>query len=175
MHYSERDFEQIYQETYNRVLRFIVIKCNNIDDVNDIIQDSYIEFLKILKKKKLLKIDNINNYIVGVANNIIKRHYHKKKNSVVTFFKDEEIEIKDDFDLEQSIITKENVKDVWEYIKSKDIVTTKIFYLYFVLELKISEISTELNINESTIKSRIYRTLKEIKNNTRKDVIDDEK
>ena len=174
MQYTEKDFEEIYQKTYNKALRFIVVKCNNIDDINDIIQDTYIEFLKILKKKKKLELDNITNYILGIANNVIKRHYYKKKHIIDTFFDEDEANIKDNIDLEQDFITKENVTEVWKYIKSKDILTIKIFYLYFVLELKISEISNELEINESTVKNRLYRTLKEIKKYIEKDVINNE-
>lgn len=177
MQIRKEDFNQIYNETYNIVLRFIVVKCKDIDDLNDIIQDTYIEFLKILKKKKILDIDNINSYIVAITNNIIKRHYHKKKkDNIVIYYENDEIsvDIEDSFDLEQNFITKENVENVWEYIKNKDLVTTKIFYLYFVLDLKISEIAQELELNESTIKNRIYRTLKEIKKNLGKEVSDDE-
>ena len=83
---------------------------------------------------------------------------------------DEEIEIKDDFDLEQDFITKENVQEVWNYIKSKDLITAKIFYLYFSLDLKISDIAKELNSNESSVKNKIYRTLKQVKEFLGKDV-----
>ncbi len=165
---STQNFEKIYQETYNSVLKFVVIKCNNIDDVNDIIQDTYIELLKIMNKNKLPKLDDMSKYILGIANNVIKRHYSKKKkNNIVSYYTDTEddgtLYIKDDFDLEQDVITKENVAEVWDYVRNKDLVTVKIFYLYFVLDLKISEISKELGIGESNIKNKIYRTLKEIK------------
>ena len=39
---QEKDFENIYQNTYNKLLKYIVIKCNNIDDINDILQDTYV-------------------------------------------------------------------------------------------------------------------------------------
>ncbi len=164
----KEQFERIYNETYNRTLRFIIIKCNNIEDVNDILQDTYIELLKILSKKKIPNYENIENYILGIANNIIKRHYYKKKkDNIVSYYYDneeeKEIEVADSFDLEQNIITKENVNKVWLYISNKDLLTVKVFYLYFVLGLKISELSTELNISESNSKNRIYRTLKELK------------
>ena len=48
-----KDFEKIYKDTYNKVLRFAVIKCRNLDDINDIIQDTYLELLKLLKKKNV--------------------------------------------------------------------------------------------------------------------------
>ena len=50
-----KDFESIYEETYNRTLKYIVCKCSNIEDVNDLIQDTYTELYIMLKKKKLLQ------------------------------------------------------------------------------------------------------------------------
>ena len=70
-----KDFESIYEETYNRTLKYIVCKCSNIEDVNDLIQDTYTELYIMLKKKKLLQIDNTVNYIIGIANKKIKQHY----------------------------------------------------------------------------------------------------
>lgn len=41
----EKDFEKIYRQTYSKLLKYIVIKCNNIDDI---LQETYIELLKKL-------------------------------------------------------------------------------------------------------------------------------
>lgn len=164
---TNEEFEKIYKETYNYLLKFIVIKCYNINDVNDIIQDTYVELYKILKKNNK-KIENINTFLCGISINIIKRHYHKK-NKILSFqnttIDDESIgEIPDNFNLEENIITQENVEKIWNYIKNKDVITSKIFYLYFGLDEKISDIAQKLNINESTVKNKIYRNLKELKN-----------
>lgn len=160
-------FEKIYNDTYNRTLKYIVVKCNNIEDVNDIMQDTYLELLNKIKRNKLEKVENIENYILGIASNIIKRHYTKKKKENIISYDDEEnsveLLISDDFDLEENIITKENVDKIWSYIKGKELVIIKIFYLYYGLGLKISEIAQELEIGESNIKNKIYRTLKELK------------
>lgn len=169
------NFEEIYKQTYNNVLKFIVVKCNNIDDINDVLQDTYIELFNKIKKEKIINIENINSYIFGICNNILKRHYHRrKKENIISFYNDDESEneeiIGDNFDLEQDFITKENVAKVWQYVKNKDLITSKIFYLYFVLGLKISEISSELNTNESNIKNKIYRTLKDVKKFIEKEV-----
>ena len=172
---KEENFKEIYRNTYQTTLKFIIIKCHNIEDINDIIQDTYLELLKIIKKKKILEIDNIKAYIFGIENNIIKRHYYKKKkDNIVSYYQDDdnvEKETPDSFDLESTIITKNNVEKVWNYLKQKDLITTKIFYLYFALGLKISDISKELTLTESNIKNRIYRTLKELKKYLGKDVI----
>ena len=36
------EFNEVYDKTYDAVVKYVVCKCNNIDDVNDIIQDIYI-------------------------------------------------------------------------------------------------------------------------------------
>ena len=47
-----KTFDDIYHETYQNVLKYVVLNCNNIDNVQDIIQNIYLEVLKILKTKK---------------------------------------------------------------------------------------------------------------------------
>ena len=176
---TRKDFDEIYDETYEFVLKFTIVKCKNIEDINDIIQETYLELLKILKKKNSLEVENIKKYIFGIENNIIKKYYKKVKkdsNIILNMYDEEDnnLEIKDDFDLEANIINKNNVEKVWKYLKEKDLLTTKIFYLYFALDLKIYEISSELGIGDSFVKNRIYRTLKEIKKYLGKDVIEND-
>ena len=36
-----KQFDKIYNLTYNHVLKYIICKCSNIEDVNDIIQETY--------------------------------------------------------------------------------------------------------------------------------------
>ena len=51
-------------------------------------------------------------------------------------------------------------------------IISKIFYFYFYLELTIREIASELQLNESTVKNYLYRTIKEIKfENLRKEKV----
>ena len=81
---EKNNFEEIYNKTYTRMLKFAVVKSNNIDDVNDIIQDTYIELLKIMKKKKVILTENLENYVLGIANNVYsifsRMHMNSKDN-----------------------------------------------------------------------------------------------
>ncbi len=170
------DFEEIYKKTYYSVMKFIVVRCNNVEDVNDILQDTYVELFKKLKRINLVTEKDYQNYILGIANNVIKRHFSRARKFKVSEIDEDDHnnEIIDETDIEEEFITKENVSQVWDYINSKDLITSKIFYLYYALDMKISEISKELNINESNVKNRIYRTLKEIKDKLGRDVIKSE-
>lgn len=60
-------------------------------------------------------------------------------------------------------ITKENVAEIWQMLKDKDIKIAKTFYLYYGLGMKIADIAKELKLSESAIKNYIYRTIKELK------------
>ena len=161
-----RKFNKIYDETYSDVLRYVIIKCHNINDANDILQDTYLEFWKILNKKDIEE-SNIRSYLIGVAINKIKRYYSLLgRIKTISFFdkdKNMDLDLKSNIDIENLVINNSDWNLIWDYIKNKknqDI--PKIFYLYYKLEMSIKEISKELDVTESYVKNLIYRTLKEL-------------
>lgn len=164
-----KKFNEIYDSTYSDILKYIVIKCHNINDVNDILQETYLEFWKLLNKKDI-EDKNIKSYLIGIAINKIKKYYSfiYKLNEISIFSKnDKDIELQETFEsstnIEDSIIKKEEFLEVWKYIKSKKNQNIpKIFYLYYKLDLTIKEISEHLGKSESYIKNSLYRTLKEL-------------
>lgn len=165
-------FNKIYDETNLELLKYVIIKCHNVNDANDIMQETYLELWKILNKKMLSDI-NIKSYLLGIANNKMKKHYSllQKLKTVSLFEKNEkDMElidtIEDKVDINNLIIKNDNWSMIWAYIKGKknqDI--SKIFYLYYKLELSIKDISNELKVSESYIKNLLYRTLKELQDN----------
>ena len=157
---TKETFELIYKETYNSVLKYVLCHCNNIDDVNDIIQDIYAELYSTISKKQIT-LENPESYLIGIAKNKIKRRYREKNDLPI----DNEIEKIGDnsLDIEINFITKENVLKVWNYLKLKGDLTANIFYLFYVMELPIKVIAKELNMTESNVKNYLYRTKKELK------------
>ena len=86
-----KKFQQIYDETYNNTLRYIVCTCNNINYADDIIQETYLELYRSLKNKK--KIIDYKSYIITIAKNkIIKNFNSNKRLNTISIFqeKDEE-------------------------------------------------------------------------------------
>ena len=162
-------FNDIYDKTYSDVMKYVIVKCHNINDANDIIQDVYFELWKIVNKKEVVDT-NIKSFLIGIAINKIKKHYSiVQRFKTISFFdKDSnDIElidnIKSNIDIEDLVIKNDDWNSVWKYLKNKknqDI--PKVFYLYYKLGLSLKEISNELDKSESYIKNLIYRILKEL-------------
>jgi len=163
----QNSFEAIYNDTYDDLLKFVIFKCDHLDDVNDIVQETYIE-LFIMVKKQIIK--DIKPYMFGIAKNKLKKYYSLKsiiKNIFVNkSIDDEELSniVQDNFDLENHVFEKLTKDEIWEYLNSKNTIISKIFYLYYAEDVTIKEIAVGLNLNESTVKNHLYRTLKELKN-----------
>ena len=161
------NFEKIYNETYSQILKFIICKCKNLDDVNELIQDTYVELYKTIKNKKNIIVEDHLSYILGISKNILKKYYKNKYKEKIVFLTDnineENIDSSSIDEIEIDFINKNNIEEVWDYLKKKGIIIEKSFYLYYAVGLKISEISKLLNIKESSVKNYIYRTVKELK------------
>ena len=121
---KQKNFEEIYNKTYNNVLKYIVCKCQNLDDVNELVQDTYVELYQMLKNRKQIK--NEKSYVLGIAKNIVKKYYrnkYKEKSNILYFSKDreqDEIEIQADVNLEADFISKENIEEIWNYLRSRN-------------------------------------------------------
>lgn len=163
-----KNFDEIYAKTYANILKYVICNCSNIEDVKDIVQNIYLELLKVLHKKTTY--NNLNAYIMGIAKNKVKEYYRfNYKNKIISLFsKKEDLELLDtipnNIDLQKDLIQKEDLKFIWSYLKNKKVIIAKIFYLYYYSNISIKEIAKELNINESNVKHYLYRTLKELKN-----------
>ncbi len=157
-----KKFERLYNETYTSVLKYVVCNCSNIEDVKDIMQNIYIAVYQ--------NIDNIDNtnYIIGIAKNKIKDFYRfNYKVKFISLFSTKDDfnlleNISSDIDVEKSVSDKYDVELVWNYLKRKNVIIAKIFYLYYYLELTIKEIAVLLNITDANVKNYLYRTLKEL-------------
>lgn len=161
-------FDKLYYDTYQDVLKYIVINCSNIDDVKDIIQNVYLDVLKKLGNKNI-KLNK--SYIIGIAKNKIKDYYcfnYKVKiTSLFSGIRDsKDINLVDtldaNIDIEKIIIEKQDINFIWRYLKKQKAVIAKIFFLYYYIDYNIKDISLELHINESNVKNYLYRTLNKL-------------
>lgn len=160
-------FDDLYAKSYKNVLKYVVCNCSNAEDVNDIIQNIYLELLK--KIKEGIEFNNGSAYVMGITKNKVNEYYrfNYKFKFMSLFSKKDDLNIfdniPDDFDLQEEYIEKEDIKFIWNFLKNKKVIIFKIFYLYYYIDMSIKDISKELNISESNVKHYLYRTLNELK------------
>jgi len=162
-----KQFNKIYDKTYNRVLKYVVCRCSDMEDVNDIIQETYMDVYKAIIKNK--EIDDIDKYVIGITKNKIRKHYSLLyKIKTISILKNNLDDkylldvVKSDIDIEKIVIKNIDIEVIWNYLKSKKMIIQRIFYLYYELDLTIKEIAKELEVSESYTKNCLYRTLKEL-------------
>lgn len=161
-HEALKQFDLLYENTYFDVPKYVVCKCSNPEDVEDILQNIYLAVFKAVSKN----VNITNTYIMGIAKNKVKDYYRfNYKEKIVSLFSSKDnLEMIDtipaDVDIESSLIDKYDTDFVWEYLKSKKVIIFKVFYLYFKLELTIKEISECLSLTESNVKHYLYRTIR---------------
>lgn len=169
-HEALKQFDLLYENTYFDVSKYVVCKCSNPEDVEDILQNIYLAVFKAVSKN----VNITNTYIMGIAKNKVKDYYRfNYKEKIVSLFSSKDnLEMIDtipaDVDIESSLIDKYDTDFVWEYLKSKKVIIFKVFYLYFKLELTIKEISECLSLTESNVKHYLYRTIRRTSKSNRK-------
>lgn len=163
-------FDELYYSSYQDVLKYVVCNCKDIDNVKDIVQNIYLDVLKKIRKGNSYQINKA--YIMGIAKNKVKDYYrfHYKVKLISLFSPKNDMDdislidtIPMDYNLEDELVKEEDIKFIWNYLKKKKAIISKIFYLYYYMNFDIKGIANELHISESNVKNYLYRTLKELK------------
>lgn len=149
-----QEFNEFYEQTYVKFYRFIILNIPNISNTDDILQEAYLKMFKILKKKKIVDKEA---YLYKVGWNLIKKEFKLK----------DSLPLNEDLGLctnntYDGVLQKMDLETIYNYLKTKDILVQKAFYLYYY-GLSLEAIATTLNISLSKVKNNIYRTLKELK------------
>jgi RNA polymerase sigma-70 factor (ECF subfamily) len=153
------------------VLSFIAAKCSNIEDMNDILQETYMELYKTLSEKGPDYIENGEAFVINIAKAKIYQHYNifqrARANLSLSEADDSDekdiLENADEMDLEDSVCTDALVEEIEAYIAKKNQTIRKIFFLRFSLDMKISEIAQLMSLSQNQVKNKLYRTINEIR------------
>jgi len=167
-------FDEIYNSTNKAVLAFITAKCGRIADVGDIFQETYMELYRVLDKRGVDYVTNEKALVMRLAKQKIFKHYSLMErlrifvSTTMVNDSDDEIDLSD-FEVDGFLTEDLAVNNVMyekarQFIESKPNDVQKVFYLTYDAGLTISEIAKALSIKESSVKNKLYRTLKELRN-----------
>ena len=148
------DFDNIYEEYFDRVYYKVLSVVKNNDDAEDICQETFISVYKNLSKFR--EESNIYTWIYRIAIN--KTYDFFKKRKLEFEINDEVLSLTEDINFDTKVILEEKLKLISE--KEREIVILKDIYGY-----KLKEIAEIKNMNLSTVKSVYYKALKDMGGN----------
>lgn len=148
------DFDNIYEEYFDRVYYKVLSVVKNDDDAEDICQETFISVYKNLSKFR--EESNIYTWIYRIAIN--KTYDFFKKRKLEFEINDDVLSLPEDINFDTKVILEEKLKLISE--KEKEIVILKDIYGY-----KLKEIAEIKNMNLSTVKSVYYKALKDMGGN----------
>ena len=148
------DFDNIYEEYFDRVYYKVLSVVKNNDDAEDICHETFISVYKNLSKFR--EESNIYTWIYRIAIN--KTYDFFKKRKLEFEINDEVLSLPEDINFDTKVILEEKLKLISE--KEREIVILKDIYGY-----KLKEIAEIKNMNLSTVKSVYYKALKDMGGN----------
>lgn len=163
-------FNNSYAQTFNTVSRFVLSHASRFQDAEDIIQNVYTRFYKRISEKGYEDIESVEAFLINIAkfecrsflSGFIKRRERVK--SMSDFSEEEtaalEAELARNEPLFDEIIhNKILAKQIFNDVMQKDESVGRIFYLYFVCDMKLEEIAETMDMKLSTVKTKLYRTI----------------
>jgi len=168
-------FDHIYNQTYKQAMHYVTARCGNPGDISDILQEIYAELYRVMLKRGTEYIKNPEAFVMQLAKSKVYKHYSLREKimntlPMATMQKDDGNGVKEDFvsadeepELEDLVADRILLRQIADHIKTKPADVQRIFILYYVLEQSSAQIALDLHLNESTVKSKIHRTVHEVR------------
>lgn len=157
---NELDMQYVLDDYYNYVTA-IVRKFQNIsqEDEEEIISDV---FFIVWKNKNILdRKKKLSPYIGSVTKKVIYRKY--RKNSSKLIYDEFEDDLPDNFNTEKILEEKELNDCIIRNLKSLGEEEYLVFTKFYYQDKKVKDISKELGLSVSNVKTKLHRTRKKVK------------
>ena len=156
----EEVFNYLYDK-YKPLVIFVASKyIKRIDDIDDIVQDTFISFFNNISFIKT----NIKSYLTTIAKN--KAIDFIRKNQRIDFVDDIEL---DNYSEDRQLLCNDTFKELIDKLnKVLGKEDADIIIMHLVDDLKFDEIGLKYNQKVKTIKTRYYRALKKFKERNNK-------
>ena len=177
----EAHFLAVYDETYDDIKRFAAARCEDPEDLSDILQDTYLDYFRLIQKRGTDYASSPRAVLYEIAKRKIFRSYSlKKKLSVFVPLSSADRDEQENFpadaqaaDTEEEALDRVEAERLWKKIGTYPPETRKILYLYFSCGMSHTEIAEATGLNVSNVKNRIYRTLSGIRKAEERKIQDD--
>lgn len=163
-------FECIYENTKSAAVRYIAAKCCNIADIEDIFQETYLSVYRSVTNRTE-RIESAEAFVITAAKRVLSKYYSTLKklrtNLSVRLDAGSDRELVEELpatvDVEKLAGDRELLEEIYELVSRAPVTVQRTFYLYYVLDVPMKEISAQLGIEEIKLRRGLSRTLSEIR------------
>lgn len=154
----KREFQEFWTQTASKVRAYMFCACENWTDADDMAQDCYLRALRAWGQ-----FDGKGSrqaWLFGIARRTRVDWFRRKKREGLVVHS----ENMDEFDTVDSGRSKvDRVERIWEVVKGLNTEQSQVIYMRFAAGLSYAQIAHALGIPVGTVRSRLHRGLKLIR------------
>lgn len=152
-------FEQIYKTFYQRIYRYILYNTQDAFLAQDLCQETFLKAWKSISSFSHRKGGSFQAFLFTIARNCIIDNSRKRKELPIN----QGFEVESLENLEEKAQTWDNEKLVSSALQRLGELEKQIIVLRYFEDLTMIEIAKILKIKEGTLRVKIHRVLKELK------------
>lgn len=156
-------FDRIYAETRDDLLRYLTLRTNADPEAEDLFQEVYRRFYDRLTRG--VPVLDPRRYLFSVAKKVLAGYYRssaKRKAAEQPIPEDFEV-VSDDEPIDERLLREERMDEVWRLLKHEPEINQRAFVLYYGYDHSQKEIAAALGIREEAVRQRLYRTRERIR------------
>lgn len=156
-------FDRIYAETRDDLLRYLTLRMNADPEAEDLFQEVYRRFYDRLTRG--VPVLDPRRYLFSVAKKVLAGYYRssaKRKAAEQPMPEDFEV-VSDDEPIDERLLREERMDEVWRLLKHEPEINQRAFVLYYGYDRSQKEIAAALGIREEAVRQRLYRTRERIR------------
>ena len=143
------------------VFRFAYLLLGDPDDAEDVTQETFLRAWKYLKRFDTTR--PLRPWLLSIASNLAsnwRRSAGRYVSALTRAFRDEPAPDS----IEEKSTQQMQADELWEAVQGMKMVDQQVIYLRYFLDLSVAETADVLQIAEGTVKSRLSRALKKLRN-----------
>ncbi len=160
---QDEQFDRIYAETRDDLLRYLTLRTNADPETEDLFQEVYRRFYDRLTRG--VPVLDPRRYLFSVAKKVLAGYYRssaKRKAAEQPMPEDFEV-VSDDEPIDERLLREERMDEVWRLLKHEPEINQRAFVLYYGYDRSQKEIAAALGIREEAVRQRLYRTRERIR------------
>jgi len=152
---------QLYQQHYDILENLVLQNSGNQDDAADIIQESMLVLVQMIKTEKFRGESAIRSILYSIAKNKWISEIRRQRSSTVRHESYHESDDSHDMDISEAISRQEDLNFVMSIFEKTGETCKKILQLFYYEELSIKEIREQLEFSsEQVLRNKKYKCLK---------------